>query len=182
MSPLEILTRKRRQVSRKKKKDMYVNKCLSGELPLKKCPIFLQNQIRGLRDEANSGLECSQKRVRINCGWYDVMGSIDGIVEIDGVPHVCEYKSRSRFWVLPIRDRIQVTVYAIALGMPALLRQQLGEEIQDTVWSLEECERFWKDILPVLDESMMEFKHILEGKVNNRKRTWMRFWLRNSNH
>jgi len=183
MSKFERSIRKQRQVRRKKEKDRYVKQCLSGKLELSKVPKYLQSQVRGLRDEARCGpTEDAQKRVKIECEGYDVLGSIDGLVDVDGVKYLCEYKSRSRYFVLPIRDRIQSTVYAIALGLPALLRQQLGEETRDTTWSIEECERFWKDILPVLDESVAEFKDVLEGNISHKKKQWMRFWLKHSNH
>jgi len=183
LSKKQIHDRKRRQVARKKEKDLYISGCLEGRIPLERVPKYLRYQVRGILDEATSGpTEQAQKRVVIPCEGYEVMGSIDGLVDLEGEKHVCEYKSRTRYWVLPIRDRIQTTCYAIALGLPAVLRQQLGQETKDTTWTLEECKRFWSDILPVLDESVQEFREVLEGTLPPKRQMLVRFWLKNSNH
>ena len=92
LSPEEIRVRKARQTKRKKEKDVYVRKCLSGEMPLSRVPHFLQNQVRGLKAENDSGLRKPQKRVMIHMNGYNVMGAVDGFER----GHVVEFKSRKQ--------------------------------------------------------------------------------------
>jgi len=150
-----------------------LKQALAGTLDMKTIPKYLHSQIRGLVEEAEEGLE-GAREIRVPCEGYTIIGSPDWFVG----GKVTEFKSRGRYFIENVRDKIQLCVYCIGTQKDGLLRQRLGKQVQDTVYCLSEMKRFWDEIIPVLDETVAEFRLCLEGKLPMEKKRFIKFWLK----
>ena len=175
LTPFQIASRKKKEQKQKNQKDFYLKKAFRGELDMKTIPKYLHAQIRGLVQEAEEGLE-GAREIRVPCNGYTIIGSPDGF--LDG--RVAEFKSRGNYFIQNIRDKIQLCCYCMGTKKDGLLRQRLGKKVRDTVYSYKEMSDFWKEIIPVLDETIAEFRLCLEGKLEPEKRKFVKFWLKRS--
>ena len=174
----EITKRVARQKKRKAEKDLLLKQAISGELPLSEVPVYLRNQVRGIVDEIHMEFEGAQTEVSLECEGFTILVTLDGF---EG-KNLVEFKSRKNWFQCSVRDRVQICVYCMCTGKSAILRQKLGDKYRDTFFSYEDMKRFWDDILPVLKDSVKEFKQALSGELNKVDSLYIRFWLRQSNH